>query len=84
MSVLKSDLGEAKLRLEKMIPHSKSYEAMVLLGTLYAEEVFANHSAAVKEDKATEAKKAIGLLETVRAGLERPQKESRARCGGAA
>lgn len=74
LSVLKSDLGEAKLRLEKMIPQSKSYEAMVLLGTLYAEEVFANHSAAVKEDKATEAKKAIGLLETVRAAWKDPKK----------
>ncbi len=74
LSVLKNDLGEAKLRLEKMIPQSKSYEAMVLLGTLYAEEVFANYSAAVKEDKATEAKKAIGLLETVRAAWKDPKK----------
>ncbi|PHH63210.1 hypothetical protein CDD81_6162 [Ophiocordyceps australis] len=33
LSVLKDDLGEAKLRLEKIIQQSKSLEAMVLLGT---------------------------------------------------
>lgn len=67
LSVAKSDLGEAKLRLEKMIQQSKNVEAMTLLGTLYAEEVFANERAAVKEDKAVEKKKAISLLESVRA-----------------
>ena len=66
LSVAKSDLGEAKLRLEKMIQQSKNVEAMTLLGTLYAEEVFANERAAVKEDKAVEKKKAITLLENVR------------------
>jgi RNA polymerase-associated protein CTR9 len=66
LSVMRNDLGEAKLRLEKMIQQSKNHEAMVLLGSLYAEEVFANQYAAVKEDKATEAKKAISLLEAVR------------------
>lgn len=74
LSVLKSDLGEAKLRLEKMIQHSKNYEAMILLGTLYAEEVFANQFAAVKEDKSAEAKKAIGLLEGVRSAWKDPKK----------
>ncbi|KAK1828429.1 Tetratricopeptide repeat protein 1-like protein 1 [Podospora conica] len=74
LSVLKSDLGEAKLRLEKMIQLSKSYEAMVLLGTLYAEEVFANQYAAVKEDKSNETKKAIGLLESVRSAWKDPKK----------
>jgi RNA polymerase-associated protein CTR9 len=74
LSVLKNDLGEAKLRLEKMIQLSKNYEAMILLGTLYAEEVFANQSAAVKEDKSAEAKKAIGLLESVRLAWKDPKK----------
>jgi RNA polymerase-associated protein CTR9 len=74
LSVLKNDLGEAKLRLEKMIQQSKNYEAMILLGTLYAEEVFANQSAAVKEDKSAEAKKAIGLLESVRLAWKDPKK----------
>lgn len=67
LSVAKTDLGEAKLRLEKMIQQSKSPEAMTLLGTLYAEEVFANDRSAIKEDKAVEKKKAISLLESVRA-----------------
>jgi RNA polymerase-associated protein CTR9 len=74
LSVLKNDLGEAKLRLEKMIQQSKNYEAMILLGTLYAEEVFSNQSAAVKEDKSAEAKKAIGLLEGVRSAWKDPKK----------
>lgn len=66
LTVLKNDLGEAKLRLEKMIQQSRNYEAMILLGTLYAEEVFANQYSAVKEDKSAEAKKAVSLLEGVR------------------
>ncbi|KAG7290953.1 hypothetical protein NEMBOFW57_000959 [Staphylotrichum longicolle] len=74
LSVLKNDLGEAKLRLEKMIQQSKNYEAMILLGTLYAEEVFANQSAAVKEDKSAEAKKAVGLLEGVRSAWKDTKK----------
>jgi RNA polymerase-associated protein CTR9 len=74
LSVIKNDLGEAKLRLEKMIQQSKNYEAMVLLGTLYAEEVFANQSAAVKEDKGAEEKKAVGLLESVRSAWKDPKK----------
>lgn len=66
LSVLKMDLGEAKLRLEKMIQQSKNHEAMILLGTLYAEEVFASQNIDSKEDKAPEMKKAIALLEVVR------------------
>ncbi|KAL3419460.1 tetratricopeptide [Phlyctema vagabunda] len=66
LSVLKNDFGEAKLRLEKIIQHSKNIEAMTLLGTLYAEEVFSSQQTGVKEDKTTEYKKAIGFLETVR------------------
>ncbi|KAI1878004.1 uncharacterized protein JN550_000186 [Neoarthrinium moseri] len=74
LSVLNNDLGEAKLRLEKMIQQSKNYEAMVLLGTLYAEEVFMNQYAAVKEDKTTEMAKAIQYLENVRAIWKDPKK----------
>ncbi|KAK3995996.1 hypothetical protein QBC44DRAFT_5051 [Cladorrhinum sp. PSN332] len=74
LSVLKNDLGEAKLRLEKMIQQSKSHEAQILLGTLYAEEVFANQSAPVREDKTAEAKKAIALLEQVRSAWRDPKK----------
>ncbi|CCC13982.1 hypothetical protein SMACR_08103 [Sordaria macrospora] len=74
LSVIKNDLGEAKLRLEKMIQQAKNYEAMILLGNLYAEEVFANQYAPVKEDKSAEAKKAIGLLESVRSAWKDPKK----------
>ncbi|KAI9805195.1 MAG: hypothetical protein M1825_001031 [Sarcosagium campestre] len=66
LEVLANDIDGAKYRLEKLIQTSKSVEAMVLLGTLYAEEVFANQSSGYKEDKTTEQKKAIGLLESVR------------------
>ena len=73
LSVVKNDLGEAKLRLEKMIQQSRNHEAMILLGSLYAEEVFANQFAAVKEDKSTETKKAISLLEGVRSSWKDPK-----------
>ncbi|RYP85453.1 hypothetical protein DL769_001006 [Monosporascus sp. CRB-8-3] len=78
LSVLNNDLGEAKLRLEKIIqPGSKNernYEAMILLGTIYAEEVFANQYAAVKEDKSAEIRKAIDYLEHVRTAWKDPKK----------
>ncbi|KAF3003331.1 hypothetical protein E8E14_000084 [Neopestalotiopsis sp. 37M] len=74
LSVLNNDLGEAKLRLEKMIQQSKNYEAMVLMGTLYAEEVFANQYAASKEDKTTEMNKAIQYLENVRGAWKDPKR----------
>jgi RNA polymerase-associated protein CTR9 len=44
------------------------------LGNLYAAEVFANQSAAVKEDKSRESSKAIQYLETVRAAWKDPTK----------
>ncbi|CEJ89282.1 Putative RNA polymerase II-associated protein [[Torrubiella] hemipterigena] len=66
LSVLKQDLGEAKLRLEKMIQQSKNHEAMILLGTLYAEEIFSSQDSDLKEDKSSEMKKAITLLEGAR------------------
>ncbi|KAI9841496.1 MAG: hypothetical protein M1837_000657 [Sclerophora amabilis] len=66
LQILLNDLDGAKFRLEKIIQHSKNLEAMVLLGTLYAEDVFANQGSGLKEDKSGESKKAIALLETVR------------------
>jgi RNA polymerase-associated protein CTR9 len=66
LAVLKDDHGEAKLRLEKIIQQSKNVEAMILLGTLYAEEVFTSQQNGLKEDKAIEFKKAVGYLETVK------------------
>lgn len=74
LSVLKNDLGEAKLRLEKMIQQSKNHEAMILLGTIYAEETFAAQNSDVKEDKSAEVKKAVALLEAVRGSWKDPKK----------
>lgn len=74
LSVLRNDLGEAKLRLEKMIQQSKNHEAMILLGTLYAEEIFANQDSDSKEDKSADMKKAIALLEGVRNAWRDPKK----------
>ncbi|THV55637.1 hypothetical protein BGAL_0005g00160 [Botrytis galanthina] len=74
LSVLKGDFGEAKLRLEKIIQQSKNIEAMILLGTLYAEEVFSSQESGVKEDKTTEYKKAVGYLENVRTAWKDPKK----------
>lgn len=66
IQVLLGDKDGAKFRLEKIVQQSKSIEAMMLLGALHAEDVFANQATGSKEDKAAEAKKAIVLLETVR------------------
>lgn len=78
LSVLNNDLGEAKLRLEKIIQsankNERNYEAMILLGTLYAEEVFANQYAASKEDKSAELRKAVEYLELVRTAWKDPKK----------
>lgn len=75
VQVLEQDLDGAKFRLEKMLQHSKSSEAMMLLGTLYAEEVFANRAGGLKEeDKMTELKKAIAYLEAVRMAWKDPKK----------
>ncbi|PYH40654.1 putative RNA polymerase II transcription elongation factor (Ctr9) [Aspergillus saccharolyticus JOP 1030-1] len=60
---ISKDFDGAKFRLEKIIQQTKNPESMILLGALYAEEVFAASS---KDDKSAEAKKAIGLLESVR------------------
>lgn len=75
IQVMLQDVDGAKFRLEKIIQHSKSTEAMMLLGALYAEDVFANQVSAIKEDKAAEAKKATALLESVRMAWKDPQKK---------
>ncbi|KAH6664392.1 tetratricopeptide [Plectosphaerella plurivora] len=75
LAVMRGDLGEAKLALEKMVQQSKHHEAMTLLGTLYAEEVFANQAMGTKEDKTAEVKKAIALLEGVRGAWKDPKKK---------
>ena len=67
------DLAGAKYRLEKVIQHSKSVEAMTLLGALNADEVFTNLNKGTKEDKSAELKKATALLEAVRAAWKTDQ-----------
>ncbi|PTB67420.1 TPR-like protein [Trichoderma citrinoviride] len=74
LSVIKNDLGEAKLRLEKIIQQSKNHEAMILLGTIYAEEIFTSQNNDNKEDRSAEMKKAIALLEGVRNSWKDPKK----------
>ena len=60
------DLDGAKFRLEKLIQTFRNSEYSILLGCLYAEEVFAAQASGGREDKATELRKAITLLEAVR------------------
>lgn len=75
IQVLQGDKDGAKFRLEKIVQQSKSIEAMMLLGALHAEDVFANQATGSKEDKAAEAKKAVALLEAVRLAWKDPQKK---------
>ena len=73
IQILNRDFDGAKFRLEKMV-QQKNLEAMMLLGTLYAQDVFTNQTSSAKEDKSTEAKKAIALLEAVRLAWKDPKK----------
>lgn len=75
IQVLLHDVDGAKFRLEKIIQQSKSVEAMMLLGALHAEDVFANQVSGSKEDKSTEIKKATALLEAVRMAWKDGQKK---------
>ena len=82
LKTLMQDFDGAKFRLEKILSSSsnaasaKSLEAMTLLGILHAEDVFANQAAGTKEDKSTEQKKAIGLLEQVRVAWKDPKRKA--------
>jgi RNA polymerase-associated protein CTR9 len=66
MQITNKDFDGAKFRLEKIVQQSKNPEAMTLLAAIHAEEVFAAQKSGSKEDKSTEAKRAITLLESVR------------------
>ena len=72
--VMQGDIDGAKFRLDKIIQNSKSYEAMMLLGALYAEEVFANIGQGNREDKSAEQRRAIALLDNVRMAWKDPSK----------
>ena len=72
--VMQGDIISARYQLEKIIQTSKSTEAMMLLGALYAEEVLAQIAAGGQE-KVVETKKAIGYLEQVRIAWKDPSKK---------
>jgi RNA polymerase-associated protein CTR9 len=74
LAALRGDRGEAKFRLEKLISQSKNVEAMILLGTIYAEEIFETQDSNSGEDKTQEFKKAIQYLEQVRTAWKDPKK----------
>ena len=73
IQIMSGDIDGAKFRLEKIIQHTKNVEAMVLLGNLYAAEVFSNNVAPIKEDKSAATKKAIAQLEAVRLAWKDPK-----------
>lgn len=75
IQILQRDYDGAKFRLEKIIQQSKSIEAMMILGALYAEDVFRSQAGGIKEDKSAEVKKATTLLEAVRLAWKDPQKK---------
>ncbi|SMY26823.1 unnamed protein product [Zymoseptoria tritici ST99CH_1A5] len=66
LKTLMNDYDGAKFRLEKMVSTNKSVEALTLLGILHAEDVYSSQAAGSREDKSSERKKAIALLEQVR------------------
>ena len=74
VKVLQQDLDGAKFRLEKIIQQTKSIEAMTLLGTLFAEEVFTGQLIATKEEQESALRKAVSLLEVVRVAWKDPKR----------
>jgi RNA polymerase-associated protein CTR9 len=75
LRISNQDFDGAKFRLEKIVSQSRSPEAMTLLGILHAEDVFTAQANGSKEDKSTERRKAIALLEQVRAAWRDPKKK---------
>ncbi|KAF3922234.1 hypothetical protein ABW20_dc0100984 [Dactylellina cionopaga] len=77
LMVLQKDYTGAKLAFEGILKtFSKCLEAMMVLGTLYAEEVFMAESQAGvnRDEKSEERKKAINYLEAVRSSWKDPKK----------
>jgi RNA polymerase-associated protein CTR9 len=75
LRISNQDFDGAKFRLEKIVSQSRSPEAMTLLGILHAEDVFTAQANGNKEDKSVERRKAIALLEQVRAAWRDPKKK---------
>ncbi|KAF1837901.1 tetratricopeptide repeat protein 1 [Decorospora gaudefroyi] len=76
MNVLMSNYDGAKYRLEKILQQSPALEAQTLLGTLYAEDVFAAQLSKSNEDKSAELKKALKYLESVQSAWKDPKKKA--------
>lgn len=67
--------SDARFRLEKLVQQNgNSLEAKVILGTLYAEDIFDDETAVTKEDKSGENKKALAYLEAVRIAWKDPKR----------
>ncbi|KAF2012715.1 TPR-like protein [Aaosphaeria arxii CBS 175.79] len=75
MRVLMGDFDGAKFRLEKILQQQPTLEAQILLGTLYAEDVFAAQASGSKEDKSSELKKALKYLEDVVKAWKDPKRK---------
>ncbi|KAF2854344.1 hypothetical protein T440DRAFT_552210 [Plenodomus tracheiphilus IPT5] len=75
MNVLMSNYDGAKFRLEKILQQSPVLEAQTLLGTLYAEDVFAAQNSKSTEDKSAELRKALKYLETVQSAWKDPKRK---------
>ena len=75
VKVLMQDFDGAKFQLEKLVQQSKSTEAITLLGSLYAKEFFDSQASNSREDKGPLLRKAIGLLESVRATWKDPKRK---------
>ncbi|KAI9689545.1 MAG: hypothetical protein M1822_010196 [Bathelium mastoideum] len=75
IQALQGNTADAKYRLEGLV-QLKNIEAMTLLGTLFAEEVFTAQASGMREDKTAESKKAISYLETVRISWKDPKKKT--------
>jgi len=75
LRITNQDFDGAKFKLENIVQKSKSPEAMTLLGILHAEDVFSAQASGSKEDKSVERRKAIALLERVKAEWRDPKKK---------
>lgn len=76
MNVLMHNYDGAKFRLEKILQQQPTLEAQTLLGTLYAEDVFAAQTTKSTEDKSAELKKALKYLEDVQKAWRDPKRKA--------
>jgi len=76
MNVLMHNYDGAKFRLEKILQQQPTLEAQTLLGTLYAEDVFAAQNSKSHDDKSAELKKALKHLEDVQKAWRDPKRQA--------